>query len=124
MKDSTAKTKHMIATKFSNANLVQNGFDQLLRDGQIMCDVTISVVRIKPHFKLLQLKDGKSLQAHNIVLSMVSLWFKEAFSKTSPHISINKFNEVEDAYEQKKLLSYILGSSKRYWHISTLELQE
>ncbi len=95
MKDSTAKTTLMIATMCFNANLVQNGFDQLLREGQITCDV-------KRHIKLLQLQDGKSLQAHNIVLSMVSPWFKEAFSKLSPHISINKFNEVEDAYEEKK----------------------
>ncbi len=50
---------------------------------------------------------------------MVSPWFKEAFSKLSHHISINKFNEVEDAYEQKKLLSYILGSSKRYCTLYT-----
>ncbi len=81
---------------FSNADLVQSGFDQLLREGQITCDVTILVSRISRHFILLQLKDGKSIQAHSIILSMVSPWFKEALSKSSLHTSCIELSDVEE----------------------------
>ncbi len=81
---------------FANANLVQNGFDQLLREGQITCVVTFSVCRMNLHFKLLQLKDGKSIQAHSIVLSMVSPWFKEGLTKSSLHTSFIELSEVEE----------------------------
>ncbi len=85
--------------KFANPDLVQNGFDPLLTEGeQLTCDVTFSVGCTKRHFISLQLQDGKSIRAHRFVLEMTSPWFKGASWLSSPlsNISINTFSAVEE----------------------------